>query len=164
MREFSALIAMALPVGAEGISFSIETTRLCLEGAEGLERFECIGASAGVCMETTEGTTTVGMGFCIGLELGFWDEKLNMAYADLRSVERSVVDTVPAGGPSVPDSAKALRDMQRAWMGYRDAACFYEYSTWGGGTGGGPANAACLLDLTARQSLVLEDRLQEHVQ
>lgn len=115
-------------------------------------------------METTEGTTTVGMGFCIGLELGFWDEKLNMVYADLRSVERSVVDTVPAGGPSVPDSAKALRDMQRAWMGYRDAACFYEYSTWGGSTGGGLANAACLLDLTARQSLVLEDRLQECVQ
>ena len=164
MREFFALIAMAFPVGAEGISSSVETTRLCLEGTEGLERFECIGASAGVCMETTEGTTTVGMGFCIGLELGFWDEKLNMAYADLRSVERLVVDTVPAGGPSVPDSAKSFRDMQCAWMGYHDAACFYEYSTWGGGTGGGPANAAFLLDLTARQSRMLEDRLQERVQ
>ena len=50
--------------------------------------------------------------------------------------------------------------MQRAWTAYRDAACAYEVSTWGGATGGGPAGEDCMMRLTARQALVLEDRLR----
>lgn len=155
------LLALAVPASAQEIPFSLEATEACLEEAVGVERYECIGASAGGCMETVAGGSTVGMGYCLGRELGFWDERLNAAYADLRRIERSVQEEIAATGTRVPDSAVALREMQRAWMGYRDAACIYEYSTWGGGTGGGPANAACLMDLTARQSLMLEDRLEE---
>jgi uncharacterized protein YecT (DUF1311 family) len=51
--------------------------------------------------------------------------------------------------------------MQRAWIGYRDAACAYEESQWGGGTGGGPASVDCAMRLTARQALALEARLAQ---
>jgi uncharacterized protein YecT (DUF1311 family) len=49
--------------------------------------------------------------------------------------------------------------MQRAWIGYRDAACDYERAQWGGGSGGGPATAGCLMRLTGEQALALEGRL-----
>jgi uncharacterized protein YecT (DUF1311 family) len=50
-----------------------------------------------------------------------------------------------ADGLTVPPVAEALRDMQRAWIAYRDASCDYERAQWGGGTGGGPATAGCLM-------------------
>ncbi len=46
-------------------------------------------------------------------------------------------------------------------MNRRTAACAYEASRWGGGTGAGPAATACFLDLTGRQALALEARLEE---
>ena len=49
--------------------------------------------------------------------------------------------------------------MQRAWIGYRDAACAYEASQWGGGTGAGPAAVGCMMTLTGRQALALEEKL-----
>ena len=49
--------------------------------------------------------------------------------------------------------------MQRAWIAYRDAACAYEASQWGGGTGAGPAATGCMMTLTGRQALALEERL-----
>ena len=61
--------------------------------------------------------------------------------------------------PSDPErntAAVALRAMQRAWIGFRDATCDYERSLWGGGTGGGPATAACLMRMTGEQTLYLE--------
>lgn len=51
---------------------------------------------------------------------------------------------------------EALRNMQRAWINYRDAGCLYEQAQWFGGTGGGPATMACHMHETARQTLVLE--------
>ena len=55
--------------------------------------------------------------------------------------------------------------MQRAWIAWRDAACLYEVSQWGGGTGGGPAGADCMMRLAGEQALALEDRLaQRHSQ
>ena len=45
--------------------------------------------------------------------------------------------------------------MQRKWIDFRDAACAFEASKWGGGTGGGPAATQCHLTLTAQQYLRL---------
>ena len=163
MRALAVVLAMAPPAMASEISYSSQGTEACLEGADGVQRYACIAVSANACMATTDGGTTVGMGYCLGRELGFWDDRLNAVYAELRRIERANGEDMKAIGATVPDSAKALRDMQRAWMGYRDAACIYEYSTWGGGSGGGPANAACLMNLTARKSLMLEDRLKDRM-
>lgn len=162
MRAILAALALVLPVqaGAQDISFSPAATLACLLDAEGVARLECVGASASQCMDSPGGSSTVGMGYCLNRELGFWDDRLNAAYGDLRAVERGIAVEMTDIAARVPDTVGALRDMQRAWIGYRDAACIYEYSTWGGGTGGGPAHAACLMDLTARQTLMLEDRLK----
>ncbi|MBT8460728.1 MAG: DUF1311 domain-containing protein [Boseongicola sp.] len=146
---------------AEELSFTMAPTQACLADAEGVDRISCAGASAEYCMSKPAGSSTVGMGFCLGRELGDWDDRLNAAYAELRRVERRVMEEAKTLELRVPDTVLALRNMQRAWMQFRDATCTYEFSTWGGGTGGGPANTACLLDLTARQTLMLEDRLED---
>ena len=155
------LVAAAGSAGAQNISFTVAPTQVCLAEAEGAARLDCIGAAAEYCMSKPSGGSTVGMGFCLGRELGYWDDRLNAVYAELRRVERGVMAEAQTGDLRVPDTVRALRDMQRAWMHFRDASCAYEFSTWGGGTGGGPAKTACLLELTGRQVLQLEDRLQE---
>jgi uncharacterized protein YecT (DUF1311 family) len=62
-------------------------------------------------------------------------------------------------GDFAPPSEPALREMQRAWIPFRDARCGFEMSLWGGGTGGGPAYAECLMIVTAEQALYLETAL-----
>lgn len=163
----SVFVLMALlgagsgAAGAQDISFTVAPTLVCLAEAEGAARFDCVGAAADICMSKPSGGSTVGMWFCLGRELGYWDDRLNATYAELRRVERAVMAEAERLELRVPDTVLALREMQRAWMRFRDASCTYEFSTWGGGTGGGPANTACLLELTGRQALQLEDRLQE---
>ena len=66
---------------------------------------------------------------------------------------------VEAVGAHVPSKAAALRDMQRAWIGWRDAACAYERAQWGGGSGSGPATLECRMQLTGQQALALEARM-----
>ncbi|MGI9395022.1 MAG: lysozyme inhibitor LprI family protein [Boseongicola sp.] len=107
-----------------------------------------------------DGSSTVGMGYCLSRELEYWDARLNIAYKLLRDVDRAEDAELAAVNSSAPIRAKALRDMQRSWIGYRDAACFYDYSEWGGGTGGGPAHAACLMRITGVQALRLEEKLE----
>ena len=161
---FAAMVLLGAAAGAAGaqdISFTTAPTQVCLAEAEGAARFDCIGAAAEYCMSKPSGGSTVGMGFCLGRELGYWDDRLNAVYAELWRVERSVMEDAERTELRVPDTVLALREMQRAWIRFRDASCAYEFSIWGGGTGGGPANTACLLELTARQALQLEDRLQE---
>jgi uncharacterized protein YecT (DUF1311 family) len=60
-----------------------------------------------------------------------------------------------------PEHAQALRDMQRAWIGFRDATCAFERAYWGGGTGGGGtggglAQVSCLMQMTGEQALYLK--------
>lgn len=157
-----ALAVLASPVAADDFPFSPDATEDCVSKATTFgEQTACVGASADLCMEAENGFTTVGMGFCIGQEVDYWDTRLNAAYQALRSRERAVDQEMADLGASVPERATALRDMQRAWIVFRDTSCVYEYTQWGGGTGGGPAHAACLMEMTARQTLLLEAKLAE---
>jgi uncharacterized protein YecT (DUF1311 family) len=150
---------------AQDLPFSAEPIEACLGAAQSLvEKQACIGAGAAACIDTPDGYTTVGMGFCYRHEASYWDDRLNTAFAALMSFERALKAEIEGLGGFAPDAPNALRNMQRAWIGYRDATCAYEYSTWGGGTGGGPANAACLMTETARQAIVLERRLSDRNQ
>nr|WP_216859371.1 lysozyme inhibitor LprI family protein [Sulfitobacter aestuariivivens] len=133
--------------------YSDIATRECLETASDFAAREaCIGTSADLCMATPEGGTTYGMNGCLDRELAFWDKVLNQNYqirmADAKARDADV-------GPTLGVQADALRDMQLAWIAFRDAACEFERSQWQGGTGGGPATIACMLELTGRQALVL---------
>lgn len=157
-----ALILLAAPAAAQDEPrFSPAPTLDCLAVNAGTpEAQACIGLSAGDCMETTAiGSTTVGMGYCLDRELTLWDGRLNAAYRDLMAAERRLDAEAKAFGSSAPPRADALRAMQRGWIAFRDARCDYERAQWGGGTGGGPATLACLMQMTGEQALYLEATL-----
>lgn len=102
------------------------------------------------------GYTTVGMSECVNSEYQFWDRRLNQTYqtvlSDAEKMDQEMADLGSAAEKQVP----YLREMQRNWIAYRDAACQFERSRWGGGTGGGPASANCMLRLTADQVFWLQ--------
>lgn len=160
MRALIALILMAVPAAAQdSLAFSKAPVVACLQGGDAQE--SCIGLAAQACMETPGGATTVGMGFCLGAERDFWDARLNAAYLRLMSASERVDSEMAALKSSDAPRAPALRDMQRSWIDYRDAACRFEATQWGSGSGAGPAATQCVLTLTARQSFWLENYLVE---
>jgi uncharacterized protein YecT (DUF1311 family) len=151
------LVALAGPAAAQDLVFDMGATLSCLDRTSaGRDGRECIGRSADACMVATPGgSSTIGMGGCLDRELSYWDERLNASYSDLRASERSD-DASYGGSAGYVSKADALRDMQRAWIAFRDATCDYERAQWGGGTGGGPATVACLMYMTGEQTLYLE--------
>ncbi|WP_299350040.1 lysozyme inhibitor LprI family protein [uncultured Shimia sp.] len=156
----SAFICLAVvtPASAQDLAFSAETTEACFsEEREGGDAFgKCVGIAADACMEQPGGYSTVGKSTCFDHERRFWDDRLNAAYKQVRAEAKAMDAEMAEIGSSAPRQAEALRDMQRAWITFRDAKCNYERSLWGGGTGGGPATLACLVYETAQQALFLE--------
>lgn len=149
-------VVLGLPVAAQ--DFDPTITSLCLENAETLvDRRSCIGRAAAACIEGDAGQSTVGLGYCYSAEWEVWDARLNDVYQRLLIQQQEVAEDNAAYNPLIPDAIQSLRDMQRAWIIYRDAACTWEVVQWGGGTGGGPASANCMLTLTAQQTLFLQE-------
>ncbi|PYX91543.1 MAG: hypothetical protein DMG67_09820, partial [Acidobacteria bacterium] len=82
-----------------------------------------LGASA-AAQEQKYCCTTLDTSICLAKVLKKVDLQLNDTYQkSLKTVEDSAQD------------GQNLRDAQRAWIAYRDAACKAEYDLWGGGTG-----------------------------
>mgnify|MGYP000170942360 CR=1 FL=1 len=103
------------------------------------------------------GGTTVGMGGCLDRERAFWDRVLNQNYALAQEKAREVDAENATLNVRLPKLITSLRDMQLAWIAFRDATCDFELAQWGGGTGGGPALTACLMRETGEQALYLHD-------
>jgi uncharacterized protein YecT (DUF1311 family) len=165
VRSLICLAFLASPVMAQELPFSPDATEACLAQAEDRgAREACIGRSAEACYSREGVYSNYAIGICFGAEADYWDVRLNTVYTELIKAETAVLKEMNDIGATVPDTVTALREMQRAWIPYRDAACWYEYTTWGGGSGGGPANAACLMHETGRQALELEMRLGERAQ
>lgn len=154
----TSLTLTATPASAQELVYSFAPTQECLDAADGrLAKRDCVGLSAATCMEDTEGGgSTVGMGGCFNAEWQSWDAWLNETYPAMMGRYRFDDAQNREAGSMAPPVADALQGMQRAWMSYRDGACSFEASLWGGGTGGGPAYVACLMDRTAEQVLYLE--------
>ncbi|MEL7013069.1 MAG: lysozyme inhibitor LprI family protein [Pseudomonadota bacterium] len=157
MRVLVALAVLAAPAAAQDLVFSPAATEACLANTRDYDaRHQCVGASARQCMtDTPGGETTVGMGGCLSAELDYWDAQLNAAYGDVIAEARATDAEMAEIGATAASQEDALRAMQRAWIPFRDATCDYEYSQWGGGSGGGPAIAACLMRMTGEQTLYL---------
>lgn len=49
-----------------------------------------------------------------------------------------------------------LKEAEKKWISYRDAACDAEYHLWGGGSGGPNAKTLCVIRLTRQRTLDLE--------
>lgn len=165
-KTFGVAMALLLGLGGAALAdpaFDPGATEACVADAaaaspslSGYGVLDCVGKSAEACMETDGGGTTVGMGFCLEGAWKFWDKRLNAAYATRLQEAKQTDAEMASIEASVPSMEDALRKMQRAWIGYRDAACLYEVSKWQGGTGSGPAGMACMMQETARQALKLE--------
>ncbi len=155
-------VASAAELPAEP-AFSPSATDGCVSeavanspGLGGHGVLDCVGRAAAACMMSPGGDTTTGMMDCLEGELGYWDSRLNAAYAErikVAQAQDAEAQTLRSVAASVEDS---LRAMQRAWLPFRDASCLYEQAQWMGGTGGGPATLACHMQETARQALKLE--------
>lgn len=145
--------AMLLPVSAmaQELVFDIAPVEACIRAGGGES---CAGKAAERCIEATPGGySTIAMSGCTDRERAHWDGWLNIVYQQLYA-KLAVQD---AQAPShAPKQAEALRDMQRAWIAFRDAKCGFEAAQWGGGTGAGPASVNCHLHETARQMLYLQ--------
>ena len=157
---FLALCLAAGPAAAQDLVYDFAHSRDCIAATDDwYEKVQCIGTSANRCMEETPGGySTVGQGACVWAEYEDWDAELNALYGPLRDrlANDDAVNDMPVS------TADALRDAQRAWIPWRDAACAFERAKWGGGTGGGPASAACLMQMTAERALALRVELEFH--
>lgn len=165
MRWTFVLIAMLSTgtAGAQDLSFDIAPTEECIGAADWSEGppYDCIGMAANACMATPDGSTTVGMNFCLDAEWQWWDARLNANYKEVMANDKAIDADNAGAGATVPSLSENLKAMQRAWISFRDAACNYEMAQWGGGTGQGPALTGCLMSETGRQALRLALRLGE---
>jgi len=159
MKFVAALMMLfpALPATAQNLQFSPAATEACIQATGDIwQQKACIGRSAQQCMDATpDGGTTVGMGGCLNFELEYWDAKLNQNYKAVMSKAKALDVENAAISDNIPKLARPLRDMQRAWIPFRDAACDFEMAQWGGGSGGGPALLSCLMRITGEQTLNL---------
>ncbi|MDV4167698.1 lysozyme inhibitor LprI family protein [Rhodovulum sp. FJ3] len=152
------IIALSLfaseAVAQDDVVFHRELVQQCFDKARSYGGSDsCIGSAADLCMEQNEGGySTYGMSYCISLESEWWDEMLNFEYSRVLSEAAFLDGELSEDLPSV---AEALREMQRAWITYRDASCAFEAAQWGGGTGAGPAYNGCVMRLTAEQAITL---------
>lgn len=99
------------------------------------------------------------MNACFSEELEFWDNRLNIAYKSLLSrLDDQQTDILNNGA----SQTEALKEMQRAWIEFRDKTCSYEFISWGPGTtGGGQALSGCMMRNTGEQALRLEAYLKQ---
>lgn len=141
--------------------FSPGATLACLHQArDGRAAEGCAGLSANQCMlDTPQGDTTYGMSLCFSAEADWWASRMTDVYARRLAKDRALDAEMKAAGRTTGSAAQALKDMHTAWLVYRTARCAYEQAQWMGGTGGGPATAACDMVETARHVLILEARI-----
>jgi uncharacterized protein YecT (DUF1311 family) len=161
IRALAAIMCLALPAAAQDLAFSPNATEDCLAAAPA-DPAACIGHAADACMlDTDGGDSTVGMGACLRAELDWWAARLAAAEAAVADAAAATDAEMVAIGATVPPQAPAFDAMRAAWAAWRDAACDWERVQWGGGTGQGPATAACLMRITGEQALALEGWLAE---
>lgn len=155
-------LILALPAQSQDLVTKPELIDQCLLEKKPQFHQSCLGVMASDCMNNNHGgDTTVGMGYCFDAELTVWDNKLNAIYKKLVRVETANDADAKSEGWNAPEKLPPLKEMQRKWISYRDALCDYEYSQWGGGTGGGPAIISCLASETGRQYLILKSFLSQ---
>ena len=120
----------------------------CLEAVRNSmgKRSSCIGVVSAPCLAKPENQTTQGMVQCTNKEHAIWDDYLSTYYRELHS--------------TLPEPARTeLRNVQRAWLKYRDTLCAFPLTYHGGGTIAQPIMANCRLEETARRTHALAELL-----
>ena len=118
----------------------------------------CIGIVSDACLETDTGGT-IGMMACYGRESEVWDARLNASYRVQTDASSKKVDDLTKARDEA--EVKHLREVQTAWIPWRDATCEVVYAN-GAPLYGEDAKVEgvyCNMVLTARQALSLEGKM-----
>jgi uncharacterized protein YecT (DUF1311 family) len=103
--------------------------------------------------------TQLDMNLCAERAWKLADEDLNLAYGMARSLMRQTDAALPA----VDRGAEAaLRDAQRAWITFRDAACKAEGYVWFGGSIRPQVVSMCLERMTRARTEELRALAEPH--
>ncbi len=101
MRILFALALLANPAMAQDApAFDPAPVLACLDSDAAPD--SCAGLAANACMEGEGGSSTVGMGFCLGAERDWWDDRLNTAYGEVMTRAEAgdaELDSMDAAGP-----------------------------------------------------------------
>ncbi len=121
---------------------AIAAIRDCLaEFAEaGEPGFHCIEIVSKPCLAAQGGDTTFGMVMCLDRSIAAWDALLNAAYKAAREKIGKPLDD-------------RLRDVQRAWIVFRDERCGLEEAFYEGGTLARVVYLACYEQETAIRAI-----------
>ena len=123
----------------------------------------CVGRAAQTCADNHGAGPNMVYAACFEAEAAYWDAALNDAYNDLKGL---AADRQSWDVGYQPDAlVTALRDMQRAWITYRDATCANAVAIAAPfGSAAGPAGAECRVVQTARQYFVLRGMRQDYLE
>ena len=157
-RALAALALLCAPLGAAGQGAQVDAGEVaaCLAATPvGATYPACLGAQSDICQQAPGGGTTIGIADCIAAETAAWDALLNDAYRAL--ISAIAARPAGAGDATAEDLTAALRDAQRAWIGFRDADCALRYAQNQGGTIRSIVHANCLLGMTAARTVDLRD-------
>ena len=162
----------ALPASAaeRALPADQNTIDVCLSKA-GESSETCIGIIYAPCIETAQGSSTMGMGECAARELAVWDAILNKSYQALLASSLGSTDAMPENRPpenrrpGVVKGSDIIRDMQRAWIAFRAKKCDVAAMQFEGGSASRVIYGDCSMRETARQALWLRaiaDEMSSH--
>ncbi len=92
---------------------------------------------------------------CQNAEFDWWDAKLNEVYKERMATQKSY--DADRGDPYHED---LLRDMQRAWIPFRDAACGFAARGQPGGSGAVNDGVDCMIRETVEQINFIQNPLR----
>lgn len=111
------------------------------EAGDSLTALEaCQGASATPCVRA-DGGATMSLVLCWDAEATAWRELMETVIARLDRDD--------------PDRTAVLHRAQEAWRAWVDIECGYRGDGYQGGSGAQPAMVRCVVELTARRTIML---------
>lgn len=154
MIRLAVPMAFATPAMAEDFTVDAHIIDRCRAIQEDL--MVCVGREADRCAQEHGGGADMVLAACTFAEAEAWDDSLNAAYRELQRLAREREDWDV--GYESGSLLIGLRDMQRAWITYRDAVCANTLALAKPfGSAAGVAEAECLLEETARQFIKLNE-------
>lgn len=104
--------------------------------------------------DCTSPVTTLQMQICADADFAKADKQLNIDYKAARTYMESLDKDL---SPDLKGAAEALLKAQRAWIAFRDAACFADGFVARGGTEEPLLVASCKTSLTQQRSKQLRE-------
>ncbi|SFS06509.1 lysozyme inhibitor LprI family protein [Yoonia litorea] len=161
MIRVLTFLVLAAPAAAQEFTVDAHIIDRCRAIQE--DPMVCVGREADRCTQEHGGGADMMLAACTFAEAEAWDDSLNAAYRELQRLarEREDWDVGYESGALLI----GLRDMQRAWITYRDAVCANAVALAKPfGSAAGVAEAECLLEETAQQFIKLNQMRWDYTQ